>query len=923
VIDCTTIIYQKGRRDAIIIFILLSFPLFVLSDCCRPAVAFYSSDRAVSLVSVEADLGKFGGGKTGAGSSGSSNLAIPSSLSGSGSLDRNPLTGSNVGYVSSCYLTQSLVEHHSSVLKGTSLGKNGDLGYDWKEVQKKQQRQQQQRRGGGGGRRRGRRGSSSAAPAAATSGAEAEEEEDEDEPEGHGDNGSEHSSGDDSGSDSEDGGSGGGADARRAKKAKEALERRKVKVAAASSSTSYSLSMHPPAALAVPAAPATAAAGAAEPASVSAAAADADESPDARRERLLQEASRQTKAKPSASTTTSAFAGTATAVYWLGKRYESFSGSCALNDSATPDLRPASSSSSSDGNNSSTAGGSSPIFFEVYGDGKLLWRSEPIHASKTPPQPFATRVLGVEVLRLVVRCLGGNAGAHAVWLDPRLTMVTEWCHNGWRNDRETFEDELSGLKRGKIAPLPAPEEVLGLSSPADATSLLSTSNQGLALALLAYSGLLAQEHLKGLGRRRRSDNKKAGNKASKTGAAGQDDTSTVATAGASDASSSSDSSSNDGDEAATASSFAPFVLQPLVATGSSSSSSLQLVSDLLTALLQKQQQSSSSTATLPDSAVIAAITGLIRLLHANLKNNSELLLTTAAAGATASSAAAPSLLSSIATQLYSLAKWGGGGSTGADEKPLLSSATATAATASSSPLLVQECVWEFLGLAESLMIPLDEKALLLATTAGGSSSKDSKDIAAALAASKQKHRLLRAVAGGPGVIELQLQWPCDEGDNDGAFVQLETLLLQTQLWSAENKARCKLFGKWPARVYLVLEVTAAGGVKEWLDGPFTSMLASLDLKNWWWASASDSTTSEGSSNAGPSAATTAAEGSEIFPVKLERDPLWDRKARGVVEGGIGAIRVYPSFITTAATGGSTTTFDKVCEGLEKFLPKEA
>jgi hypothetical protein len=59
-----------------------------------------------------------------------------------------------------------------------------------------------------------------------------------------------------------------------------------------------------------------------------------------------------------------------------------------------------------------------PSYFEVYGDGKALWKSKAITSRKQRDE-CVVDVSGVEVLELHVT--GGGWGAHAVWLDPRLT----------------------------------------------------------------------------------------------------------------------------------------------------------------------------------------------------------------------------------------------------------------------------------------------------------------------------------------------------------------------------------------------------------------------------------------------------------------------------------------------------------------------
>ena len=60
-----------------------------------------------------------------------------------------------------------------------------------------------------------------------------------------------------------------------------------------------------------------------------------------------------------------------------------------------------------------------PAVFEVLGDGKSLWKSNPISQSKKP-QECMVNVVGVEVLELRVHAQGSHFNVHAVWAEPRL-----------------------------------------------------------------------------------------------------------------------------------------------------------------------------------------------------------------------------------------------------------------------------------------------------------------------------------------------------------------------------------------------------------------------------------------------------------------------------------------------------------------------
>ncbi len=57
--------------------------------------------------------------------------------------------------------------------------------------------------------------------------------------------------------------------------------------------------------------------------------------------------------------------------------------------------------------------------FEVWGDGKRLWQSKPIHEAKQPQQ-CRVDVSGVDILELRVNSTRSHFGLHAVWVEPRL-----------------------------------------------------------------------------------------------------------------------------------------------------------------------------------------------------------------------------------------------------------------------------------------------------------------------------------------------------------------------------------------------------------------------------------------------------------------------------------------------------------------------
>jgi hypothetical protein len=63
----------------------------------------------------------------------------------------------------------------------------------------------------------------------------------------------------------------------------------------------------------------------------------------------------------------------------------------------------------------------SPLYFEVWGDGRRLWQSERITAGKQVRE-CAIDVGDVAVLELRAVAVGHHTGLHAVWLEPRVLM---------------------------------------------------------------------------------------------------------------------------------------------------------------------------------------------------------------------------------------------------------------------------------------------------------------------------------------------------------------------------------------------------------------------------------------------------------------------------------------------------------------------
>ncbi len=60
-----------------------------------------------------------------------------------------------------------------------------------------------------------------------------------------------------------------------------------------------------------------------------------------------------------------------------------------------------------------------PVTFRVFGDGKVLWTSEPL-GKNSKPQTAKISLPNVSRLRLEVECPGSHNSAHAIWIDPRV-----------------------------------------------------------------------------------------------------------------------------------------------------------------------------------------------------------------------------------------------------------------------------------------------------------------------------------------------------------------------------------------------------------------------------------------------------------------------------------------------------------------------
>jgi hypothetical protein len=92
------------------------------------------------------------------------------------------------------------------------------------------------------------------------------------------------------------------------------------------------------------------------------------------------------------------------AKYFLNKKAALFKAAVALDDSVNSTRNPA--------------------VFEVLGDGKQLWESEPIDKG-TPPEECSIDVSGVVELELRVHAKPSQWDLWAVWIEPRLLQSAD------------------------------------------------------------------------------------------------------------------------------------------------------------------------------------------------------------------------------------------------------------------------------------------------------------------------------------------------------------------------------------------------------------------------------------------------------------------------------------------------------------------
>jgi hypothetical protein len=120
--------------------------------------------------------------------------------------------------------------------------------------------------------------------------------------------------------------------------------------------------------------------------------------------------------------------GASYATYNLDESYSTFDAIAGIADrqpDLSPDIRPA-----------------SPLWFEVHGDGKLLWKSEKMQAFGVGVKSNVP-IAGVKQLKLSVHCPGSNERAWSVWIDPRIGREQGRRTSPMSSPEPVFLDDLT------------------------------------------------------------------------------------------------------------------------------------------------------------------------------------------------------------------------------------------------------------------------------------------------------------------------------------------------------------------------------------------------------------------------------------------------------------------------------------------------
>jgi hypothetical protein len=139
---------------------------------------------------------------------------------------------------------------------------------------------------------------------------------------------------------------------------------------------------------------------------------------------------------------------------------------------------------------------------------------------------------------------------------------------------------------------------------------------------------------------------------------------------------------------------------------------------------------------------------------------------------------------------------------------------------------------------------------------------------------------------GNGVVEIELSWPGDDTlagtTPDGPSVtgaQADALVLQLQQHARKSGWRAVVHGRWPAKLYLLMEVTheKQGAALAFLQRQLPHFFAITGLAEEW-------STPDGCTK-------------PEIPLKLERSAGWDRAGRLTTEPSGGVVRIYVSGIS--------------------------
>ena len=148
---------------------------------------------------------------------------------------------------------------------------------------------------------------------------------------------------------------------------------------------------------------------------------------------------------------------------------------------------------------------------------------------------------------------------------------------------------------------------------------------------------------------------------------------------------------------------------------------------------------------------------------------------------------------------------------------------------------------------------------------------------------------------GGGVLEFQFNFPVTATAPSGEPLPVETVLLLLQMHCQSKGWACRVMGRWPAKVYLIMDVPAEHGddrIANMLStGTVAQLFEKVGIIGW-----------------------TFPDGLPDVPITIEPDVAWPRASRLEMESNAGCVRVYPS---------SVAQFDAVVHSVSSFLPAAA